>query len=332
MKRTFSQWITTVLTNIIILSLFACSSFASDSTSVPALEAPKPYEIGIGASTTGGQMYRFVLALCNAINSHSDFLTASAIPTTGSNENINLTSIYETDLSACGSYALYHATQGLRNWEGAPIDNLRYVSAMYRGYAYFVTTSDSPINSASDLRGVRLSLEQFNNSGGPIDLINALGIDEKTDIEAVYLSTSETCSAISEGAVDAFVEVGGSMLSAIAQMQTSRKGLKVIGLTDEEVETVCKKLPYYKPIIMEKSYPGIPPVNTVGNGIALVANDKVPDYVVYEVCRIINEYRDELVMAVSDAVDSTPENSVEYNFIEWAPGAEQYYKKIGVLN
>jgi TRAP transporter TAXI family solute receptor len=334
MKRTFSQWIIAILAITMVLSLNTTAYAASQTEGTAPTEKKEPYELLIAGASSTGQITRWVLALCNVINNHSDFVSASSLMTTGSGENVDLIEIGECDMGVLNSSSAYLATEGKMNWDGKPHNNIYYVGATYPEYCYFFTAAKSDINAISDIRGHVVNLETIQNAGAAITVLEALGYT-LNDFTPTYNIIGDSCTSIAEGNIDVNVGCTGANMTAVYQLQASPAGLKIIPFTDEEAAMVCAKVPYYSPYVKDDFYGGmengIPPTKTLRAYYGLYCNDKVPDEVVYEVLRIMYEYHDELVSYESTAVDTTVENSLRGRFIKWAPGAESYYRKIGAL-
>jgi len=314
----------------------ATTKAVADTSETPAAPAAgdqhEPYDLAISAASSGGQVNRWVVAACDILNRYSDFITASAITTTGTAENANLASVGETDIGAVGSYNIYASTAGLQQWEGKPLTNLKYLYCLYPDYLYGVTSAGSDMNTFADMKGHRINLNQVSANGGVMMVLDALGIDSETYYSSyVNLSNSEANTAIAEGSIDGHIETSGKTLTNTQQLQASQAGLKILGLSDDEIKTITDALPYYIPAVMEDAYEGIDPINTVSGATALLVNEGVPDYVCYEIVKILTEHHDELVSVMPQAEYSTPENTLKHCFIDLAPGARQYFEEIGVI-
>lgn len=313
-----------------MMALSGCSSSTSGSTGGQASK-DQPFDLAIAAASSGGQVNRWAVAACDLINRYSDTINASAIVTTGTAENANLASVGETDMGAVGSYNIYSATEGLQQWDGKPLQNLQYLYVMYPDYLYGVTSAGSDMNTFADMKGHRIDLNQVSANGGVMLVLDALGIDPATYFsDCVYLSNAEANTAIAEGTIDGHIETSGKTLSNTQQLQASAAGLKILGLNETEINTLCDKLPYYIPAVMEDAYEGIDPINTVSGATAILVNADTPDEVCYEVVKILTEHHDEFVDVIPQAEYSTPENTLKHNFIELAPGAKKYFDEIGV--
>lgn len=301
---------------------------ASDPGAVNSPSAAEPYDVYVAGGAQGGQNYRWALAACNIINEHSDIVRANSLTSMSSFENAQLTAVGECDLGIVGSYALYSALYGVKEFEGNQLENLYPLYPVYPDYFYLVLPENSDVNCLADLVGHRVSLDVKSASTGIMLVLEALGYSPYEDYDAVNLGAADSCSAIAEGALDGFFTTGGKNGAAVAELQTTKAGLKIVGLTEEEIATVCEALPYYTPTVMEDSYPGIPPINTVMGYTFLVANETVPEEVGYEIARVLTENHDEFVEAMNLAEFSQIGLLEERAYSEIQPGALAYAQEV----
>lgn len=291
------------------------------------------YDILFGASSTAGMAYRWVTPLCDLINTYSDTVTASAITTLGSSENINLLASNEVDFGTSTTIVAYSAASGQLDWKEKPVGELAVASYMYADYCYICVPEDSNVESIQDLKGMRVNIGEKGGGvyTGVLQVFNALGIPEEGFLKPYYLSMSEAVSSVIDGTLDAIIIYGSPNNSSISEMQASKSGLKVIGFTPEEIETICSANPVLKATVMQESYSGILPVATVGGDMCLFCRTDLPDEVTYEITRIINEYHEEFVQAMTWAEQSTLENvqSASNELLPLAGGTAQYIKENG---
>ena len=292
------------------------------------------YDLLFGASSTAGMAYRWVTPLCDLINTYSDVLTASAITTLGSSENINLLAANEVDFGTSTTIVAYSAASGQLDWVGKPVSDLTLASYMYSDYCYICVPESSQIEGVQDLKGMRVNIGEKGGGvyTGVLQVFSALGIPEEGYLKPYYLSMSEAVSSVMDGSLDALIVYGSPNNSSISEMQASKAGLKVVGFTSEEIEKICSACPILKETVMQESYPGIPPIVTVGGDMCLFCRADLPEEVTYELTRIINEHHDEFTQAMAWAGQSTLENTknAANDLLPLAKGTEQYMIGSGI--
>lgn len=353
MKRNFHRIISGLLTLVMLFALIGCSSSngssaSSDSNTGAAADkqdeaqsstpAGTKYELDIGASTTGGAMYRWVIAACDIVNKYSDIVVAQPISTLGSSENINFIDSGDCQIASVGSVPGYCAWTGaeVADWAGNPVTSLRTVYAMYPDYFGITVSGESGIKTLADLSGKRVSFDQRGNGGSTASLMimDALGIDIEKEYDAHFTSIAETMAAIQEGSLDAHCSFGGIPTTGVQELANSRIGAAFVQFTDEELETICEGVPLLRRATQPDGvYPGVPAIDTVGSCTVLMASEDTPTEAIYEFVKILTEHHDELQEVTNAAAIADPENTIAY-WAETIPlhsGAEQYFKELGLL-
>lgn len=327
MKKRGQMITAIVLVTVLVLVMFGCSA------AEPNRPEDGKYDILFGASSTAGMAYQWVTAFCTVINDHSDILQASAITTLGSSENINLLACNEIDAGISTNIVASSAANGQVDWEGKPVEGLRIINYMYSDYCYVCVPANATYNTLSDLKGKRVNIGE---KGGGIytgirQVLQALNLSDDY-FDPYYLSVPDAVSAVQDGSLDALFIYGSAMNSSIQELQASRAGLKVIGLTQEEIDSICANNPMFRPTVMEESYTGIPPINTVGGAMCFMCTTQLPDEVSYELCRILNEYHDELVEITRWAETSTLEATADIGteLLPLADGTTAYLQDCGL--
>ncbi len=328
MKKQLRKVIVLILIIALIAAFSACGATGNNEP------VDGRYDLLFGASVTAGMAYQWVTAFCDVINNHSDIVVASAITTLGSSENINLLACNEIDAGISTTIVASSAARGEADWEGKPVAGLEIINFMYADYCYVCTAEDSPINSISDLKGKRVNIGEKGGGiyTGMLQVLQALGIEETEYFDSYYLSVPDAVSAIQDGSLDALFVYGSSTNSALMELQASRAGIKVIGFTQEEIDIICENNSLLMPTVMEVSYPGVPPIKTVGGAMCFVGTDRLPLEVSYELCRILDEYHDEILAITKWAETSTMENTstLHNDIIPLSEGTQAYLQERGL--
>lgn len=317
------------LVMVFVLMGTACSS-GTTSTSAPNKTT---YDYNIGASATSGMSYRWVVPMCEVVNKYSDLVTLNPITTTGSTENVNLILSGEAELGVGPASTVYNAVNGLVDWKGKPAKGIEYVYFMFPDYFNIFLPEKSPVNSLSDLKGRTISLGETGSGGytNNVAALTALGYS-LSDFKVVNISLADSPAAIAEGWLEGLIYYGSPNMTAIAEMQVSPTGLKMIELTEEEVRKACAANPIFVPRTLTKSYPGIPPLRTFGGSTAVFGREDIPDEVTYEIAKVINEHVDEIAEVFDYAKESTIENCVgAVTIVPTAGGTLQYMREKGLV-
>ena len=317
---------------LMTVSLTSCSGSTAADTSGKKVNSDK-LEINIAGASSTGQITRWVLALCNVINAHSELLTANCIVTGGSAENVDLINSGEVDMGVVNSPNLYMGINGLGGWDGRKAENLTYVAACYPEYFYGATTADSNINEMNDIKGHIVNLDTPINAVSNQMILDVVGLTSDQFTVSTQI-VGDAMTSISEGSIDIHIASTGASMTAVAQAASSAKGLKIVGFSEEQVKQICDELPFYIPCKKDDFYggaeAGIASVWVPEGMYTLTANRSLPENAVNEIVRIMNEYHDEVVAGEATAEPSIAENAVKFQWFDFHPGAEAYYKEIGL--
>ena len=115
---------------------------------------------------------------------------------------------------------------------------------------------------------------------------------------------------------------------------TANKPLNVITLEDEHIENLMAAYPFYaKTVIPAGTYDGCDEdITTFAQYTALCARADVPEETVYNLVKTMMENADALEAVHKNAAGTCPERGIEGALIPMHPGAERYYKEVGVLD
>jgi len=345
MKKKISHFLTTgVLVCALSLSLFGCGTPGPSGNSSSAANGSaggavvQPIELLLGSSHSGGTYYQWCVPASQIISQNVENVTCTPITTVGAAETMNLMDTGECQVGGGTGSIVYFAYTGQGEWaDYGPITNFGIMYATYPDYFHIIVPADSDINSLSDLEGKRLSINTMGNGANQTTLMyfEALGIEEDW-YQPYYLSTAESSAALQEGSIDAMIFIGGAGASAALELASTRTGMKLVPFSEEEIKILSEAVP----VVIERTipagtYPGVDyDVQTVGGCTVLCANLDVPEEVVYQAVKALNEHHDEHVEAISVAEYSTPENTVSdwKGVIPFHPGAERYFRELGLID
>lgn len=351
MKKTICM----ILSILMILSLAACGS-SQPTTAAPAqssggeaapaaapaaTEAPAApvtrIPMSIGGSNPGGTAYVIGTAYADVINANVPYLNMSHEVTAGGKENIELVQNGDCEFGCGFSAFLYEAYRGIGDYEGQPHEKLRALIPWFQYPVQIVVPADSDINCIQDLRGKRVGIN-VKGAGGyksAIEIFGTLGLEEGVDYKPFYLAFQDACDAMKTGQLDAQIFTTGAPISSVVEMGTSMD-FRVLAMSDEEMQTIHEKYAYYNPGVMKAgTYTNIDyDVPTLMCYTIMWVSEDVDEQVVYDVLTAIWNNRDTLALAHANQKDLN-EDLVRGGIIGIAPlhpGAERFYKEIGVID
>lgn len=223
-------------------------------------------------------------------------------------------------------------------WEGdteagfpGKLDKLRGIAAIYPNYIQIVASQDSGVKSLADLKGKSLSV------GAPASgtELNARAIFEAAGMKyedlgkVEYLPFAESVELIKNRQLDATLQSAGLGVASIRDLATSVP-INVVAVPEEIVAKIGA--PYISVTIPAGTYEGqSEDVATAAVGNFLVSHEGVSEETAYKMTKALFENLDKLAAAHAAAKAIKVENAVEGMPVPLHPGAERYYREVGVL-
>ncbi|SHJ64586.1 hypothetical protein SAMN02745975_02547 [Geosporobacter subterraneus DSM 17957] len=327
---------------VFLLLLTACSSNtgapSSQSSGNPATGSESTinkndYFITVATGPTSGLYYPIGGAFSNVIKNQLGY-KSSAQSTGASVENINLILDGKADLAITMADAIAQAYDAFGAFEGKePKKNLRALMGLYPNYVQLVTTEKSGITKFEDLKGKRVGIGAP-NSGVELNarmMYEAHGMtynDSKVD----YLNYGEAIDQMKNGMIDAAFVTSGIPNATIMELGTTNK-IVIVPIEGEGAKNLIAKYPFFvEEIIPANTYDTGKDINTVTVRNIMIVREELPEEVVYEITKGIFENIEDIKASHNTANQHLSlENSQIGVSIPIHPGAEKYYREMGIL-
>ncbi|MBX3611321.1 MAG: TAXI family TRAP transporter solute-binding subunit [Hydrogenophaga sp.] len=285
---------------------------------------------------TGGQAgvyYPLGVALSQIYGQAIPNARATAQVTKASAENLNLLQAGRGELA----FALADATSDA--WNGnadagftKKLDKLRGLSATYNNYVQIVASEDSGIKTLADLKGKRVSVGAA-RSGTELNaraIFKAAGLSYQDLAKVEYLPFGESVELIKNRQLDATLQSAGLGVASIRDLSTAVK-IVVVPIPADVVAKVGDAA-YQTAIIPANTYTGqTADVPTAAIPNFLVTHAGVSDDLAYQMAKQLYENLDKLQAAHKAAMAINRANAVKGMPVPLHPGAERYYKEVGVI-
>lgn len=299
---------------------------------VPA-QAQQFFRIGTGG--TAGTYYPVGGMIANAV-SQPGKIVATAQASNGSVANVNGVASGAMESGFSQSDVATWAFTGTGVYEGKPkVTELRMIANLYPESIHLVVKKGSGIKSVADLKGKRVALDEP-GSGTLVNartVLAAFGVKE-SDIKPEYIKPNQAGDKLKDGALDAFFFVGGAPAGAIAELASSGAGIELVPLTGPQAEALRKSNPYLAvDTIAAGTYKDVPAVQTMAMGAQWVTSAKADTETVYQITKALygKAAQDALAAGHAKGKFITKENAVMGVGIPFHPGAEKFYKEVGLL-
>ena len=298
-----------------------------------AAHAQQFFRIGTGG--TAGTYYPVGGMIANAV-SQPGKIVATAQASNGSLANVNAVASGSMEAGFSQSDVATWAYTGTGAFEGKPkVSDLRMIANLYPESIHLVVKKGSGIRSVADLKGKRVALDEP-GSGTLINarmVLAAWGVKE-SDIKPEYIKPNQAGDKLKDGALDAFFFVGGAPAGAIAELASGGTGIELVPLTGAPADQLRRANPYFAvDTIAAGTYKDVPQVQTLAVGAQLVTSAKVPADTVYEITKAMYSDSTQKTLQAGHAKGKfiTRQNAVQGVGIPFHPGAERFYKEVGLL-
>lgn len=318
-----------ILTALVFL-LSACT--AGGNAANPGDTPGKKQDLIMGTGGTAGTYYIVGVAMGQTVSEKSSINNIVVQSSLGSMENINLTNTNEMQLGFSNEDGIYFAYNATGSYEKSGKQDILGVMSLYQSAGQMVTKANSGIKTYADLKGKKVCLGPPSTTIIEMSksILRGYGIDPEKDITPFYLSFDEGITKVVDGELDATFYVAGTPTAALMNAASTTP----MALVDADVSILGKiasEQPYYKPyVIPANTYKGIDyDVNTLKIMTTIFTNSKTSEDAIYDFVKTSLENIDSYQNAHAVVKEITPENAAQMA-IPLHPGAEKYYKEIGV--
>jgi len=253
--------------------------------------------------------------------------------TDGSAENLRLLEAGHGELAFTDGDTLADAWVGNKEAGfAAPLHKLRAIARIYPDVIQIAASNRSGIKTLADLKGKRISVGP--RGGGTeinaVAIFSAAGFGFSDLAEVDYLPFGESVRMVIEGKLDATFQSAGLGVESIHHMMASGKA-RLIPIPAEVVAKVGKPV-YVAATIPANTYDGqTADVPTASIANILVSRVGVSDDVAELMTKSLFDHLDRLVLTHPAAKDISITTAITDLPIPLHPGAERYYRDVGVL-
>ncbi|MBV2186039.1 MAG: TAXI family TRAP transporter solute-binding subunit [Rhizobium sp.] len=302
------------------------------STALGVTSAKAEEFINVLTGGTSGVYYPLGVALSKIYGDNIAGARTQVQATKASVENLNLLQAGRGEIGFSLGDSVQMAWDG--NTEaGFPgkLDKLRGIAAIYPNYIQIVASQESGVKTLADLKGKSLSVGAP-KSGTELNaraILKAAGMSYDELGKTEYLPFAESVELIKNRQLDATLQSAGMGVASIRDLATSLK-INVVAVPAADVEKIGA--PYMAAVIPAGTYEGqTEDVPTAAVGNFLITHEGVSDETAYQMTKLLFDNLPALTAAHAAAKAIDVKKALDGMPIPLHPGAERYYKEVGVL-
>jgi len=281
---------------------------------------------------TAGTYYPFGGAMAKIWNSKIKDMNVTAQTSGASAENVRLINKKEVELALVQSDTLDFAFNAKEAFK-EPLKEMNAIAVLYPEIIQVVVGAASPIKSIADLKGKKVGVGAP-GSGTEANfrqLLDAYGM-KKEDVNAQFLSFSESAEAYKDKHIDAFIVTAGIPNAGIMDV-ANQSEIRILDIPADIAAKLTGKYPFLAAVkIPANTYKGqTTEVSTVAVNAVLICGSGLKEAMVYNLTKALFENQAELATAHAKGKELNIKTAVTGVSIPFHPGAVKYYKEKGLM-
>jgi TRAP transporter TAXI family solute receptor len=288
--------------------------------------------INVLTGGTSGVYYPVGAALATLYGEKMTDVQAQVQSTKASVENLNLLQQGKGELALALGDSVKFA------WEGneevgfkEPLSKLRGIAAAYPNFIQIAATAESGIKTLADLKGKSLSVGAP-KSGTELNaraILGAAGMSYDDMGKVEYLPFAESVELQKNRQVDATLQSAGMGVASIKDLATAM-ATQIVAVPADVVEKLGP--PFVAGVIPAGTYEGqTEDVPTVAVMNYFVTHEDVSEETAYQMTKLMFENLPALIAAHKSAQQITLDSALAGMPIPLHPGAERYYREVGLI-
>ncbi len=318
---------------LVVIMLFAFAA-CGGKTGTDAVEKKTYANITVGTGGSQGTYFAFTTAVGGILET-SDY-SFKVITTGGSQDNIELIQDGDAQMAIVQNDVMNYAYEGTNGFTES-IKDFSVIGCVYLEVCQLVARKDSGIKSVADLKGKTVAVGDVGSGVyyNATQILEAAGLDIDKDINKVAASFGDSATQLKDGSIDAAFVTAGTPTTAITELSLSTD-VVLIDLGADVISALTEKYTFYIPYeATNKDYAFIgadEKVNTVAIKATYVVTNTMSDDQAYQITKDLWEKQTEIAAAHAKGNEMDCKEAVNgLGVVPLHPGAERYYKEVGVI-
>lgn len=299
----------------------------------------KSLNLIIATATTGGTYYPVGVALGTIITQkQAPNLTASAINSAGSGENIQMLINKEAQLAILQGLYGAMAYQGKGTYQNQPVKNIRAITMLWENVEHFLLqTRYVKTGNIQDLKNLKqkysIGKRGSGTEGSTRTILEALGIKPETDFIPEYLAYSPSVQAIIDSRIVGASTPAGPPVAAVTQaLAQLGKDITLLSFTETQLQKIRAEFPVWTAHTLPiNTYPGqTSEIQTIAQPNFLACHADLPEDAVYTLTKTIYDNLAEIQNIHKATLAMKLDKAIAGLAVPLHPGAAKFYQEQGL--
>jgi len=290
-------------------------------------------ELVFATGSTGGSWYPLGASLAESWRKDCGLIVH--VEQGGGEANIKGVSEGVFDIGLSYGLSTNQAVNGLGSFKGEVYEDFLGVAALYPSVLQAVVWADSKINSIEDFKGKSISPGPRGFTGETVAamILEECGMNYNDMRKVEHVGYTDSVALLKDRHIDVYWPATSVPATAITEISVTGPGVRIIPLSEVVVSALEKRNPgIMRSIISPNTYRGqTEEVLTVEVSTVLIARADLPEELVYNLTKSLLKNREALISSNNVLETFTAEKAPLALGVRLHPGAERYYKEIGVL-
>lgn len=288
--------------------------------------------LSIAAGPSGGTWHPIGGMIGNIVNRNVPGVRVNVESTEGGVENVRLLGTGQADIGLCIAATALNGYQGVPPYAQS-FGNLRTLIASFQlGYLQMVVLEESSLQSVKDIQGHRVGLGPAGHGSIPRqrEIYQEMGVSFE-DFTPIYLPFRDSLQSLGDRRLDAAVLYMAPPAPALIEFGVTNQ-FRLLPLELEYRERLVEKYAYFVPTTISRdAYDQGVDVPTIATANVILIREEVPEEAVYQIAKALLEHLDEFRSGHPSMQEFEPEMAVLGQVVPYHPGAERYFREIGLL-